>query len=107
MTNIKIMNLHQEYDNDKLVEIIKVQNENITNGSITVTKTYKNNHKNNYEALIQCDVISYNEIMKEAKLRIGWSVCKVIDYVEVNRCYNCCGYNHIASKCKNKTVLRM
>lgn len=40
--------------------------------------------------------------MKEAKLRIGWSVCKVIDYVNVKRCYNCCGYNHIASKCKNK-----
>lgn len=30
------------------------------------------------------------------------SICNVYEYVNVMRCFRCCGYNHKSSVCRNK-----
>ena len=34
------------------------------------------------------------------KLKLGWNMCNVDDYININRCYKCSKYNHRAQKCK-------
>jgi hypothetical protein len=36
----------------------------------------------------------------KTKLKIGWHICNTEDYVVVNRCFKCSGYNHRASDCR-------
>ncbi|XP_026828000.1 uncharacterized protein LOC113562520 [Ooceraea biroi] len=33
------------------------------------------------------------------KLKIGWNICRVQDYVGILRCFKCCGYYHFAKDC--------
>ena len=40
----------------------------------------------------------------ERKIKIGWQICNVEDYVKVNRCYRCSKYNHRADKCTADTT---
>ncbi|KAJ8983457.1 hypothetical protein NQ317_013332 [Molorchus minor] len=35
------------------------------------------------------------------KHNLRWSRGKAYDYVYVNRCYKCLGFNHIAKDCRN------
>lgn len=80
--------------NNKKIEIIKREQ---------IKKLGKNGEK--YENLIlETDGETYNKIMQEGRLHLGWSSCKVVDNIYVRRCYNCYGFNHNASECRNKTV---
>lgn len=36
------------------------------------------------------------------RLKIGWNMCRVQDYVGILRCYKCCGYYHFAKDCLKK-----
>ncbi|EZA50976.1 hypothetical protein X777_10541 [Ooceraea biroi] len=39
------------------------------------------------------------------KLKIGWNICRVQDYVGILRCFKCCGYYHFAKDCsKSKEI---
>lgn len=35
------------------------------------------------------------------RLSINWRSCRVVDYVEVTRCYKCQKYSHVAKTCKS------
>lgn len=100
-TKIRVSNMHEAYENDKLIEAIRSQNDNVKNGIFSVIKTFKNTRRNVFEAILEIDDISFHEIMKDEKLRIGRNVCKVKEHDNVTRCFKCCGYNHLASKGKN------
>ncbi|GFY77393.1 hypothetical protein TNIN_194751 [Trichonephila inaurata madagascariensis] len=34
-------------------------------------------------------------------LRANWNVCKVQDFIAINRCFKCLGYHHKAADCQN------
>lgn len=36
------------------------------------------------------------------KLKIGWNICKIQDYVGILRCFKCCGYYHFAKDCTKR-----
>lgn len=42
------------------------------------------------------------KFLQMEKLKIGWNICKVQDYVGILRCFKCCGYYHFAKDCKKK-----
>lgn len=42
------------------------------------------------------------KFLRLEKLKIGWNMCKVQDYIEILRCYKCCGYYHLAKDCTKK-----
>lgn len=100
--NVKVTNLDQLYECDKLMESFTAQND--ATGSFTVVKVYKNKNKDVYEAILQCDEDAYNNIMSTGKVKIGWNICKVDDFIKVSRCFKCCGYNHTAANCKNNVA---
>jgi hypothetical protein len=38
------------------------------------------------------------------KLKLGWMICKVEDYLVPNRCYRCSKYNHRQQTCKSEEI---
>ncbi|GFY39833.1 uncharacterized protein TNIN_453141 [Trichonephila inaurata madagascariensis] len=43
-------------------------------------------------------------ILQQTRLKINWSACDVDDFLIINRCFNCLGYNRRADKCNKPTV---
>lgn len=100
---VRISNIDQDYSDEKLIDSIMTQNDFIKNGSLKVISKFENKiRKGSYEAIVECDSENFVAIINNEKLSIGWNSCRVKEYVNVKRCFRCCGYNHVASKCKNK-----
>lgn len=94
------VNLQEE----EIVSAISEQN-GITFGTIkVVTKYVKKARKNIGSIVLETDPDSYKEIMKREKLKMGWRICNVHDHVNIKRCFNCAGFNHIAKECTNKKI---
>lgn len=66
---------------------------------------WKKHHKefNTYDAIIETDGDTHRDMLNKGKVYVGWNRCWITDAVELRRCFNCSGYNHVAEKCKNST----
>lgn len=66
---------------------------------------YKSNVRNKkFDVIAELDPKSFNVIMQEGKLNIGWNRCNVYEYLTMVRCFKCCEYGHIQRVCKNNVV---
>lgn len=54
--------------------------------------------------VIEMSELIHQHILKKGFLNMGWSRCKVFDYVKMTRCYKCWGFFHIAKYCKKDEV---
>lgn len=55
--------------------------------------------KTKYMTIMEVDPLTHTRILNEGKLSIGWSTCRVFDYIRVFRCFRCWGFDHRASEC--------
>jgi len=39
-------------------------------------------------------------MLEEGKVKIGWNIYRVQNYIEILKCFKCCGYYHFARNCK-------
>lgn len=107
--SIKIIGMREKRTTMEIEEKLKAQNKilNARESYIKVVHVAEmkaiKNRPVRYFAYAEVDVKSYNKLMEEKELRIGWDVCKVFDGTTVTRCFNCCGYNHKAAVCKKET----
>lgn len=100
---VRISNIDQLLSDERLIDSIMTQNDFIKNGSLKVITMFENKkRKGSYEAIIECDNDNFTAIINKEKINVGWNSCRTKEHINVNRCFRCCGYNHIASKCKNK-----
>lgn len=53
--------------------------------------------------LIECTVRVRNWLRAKERIFIEWNSCRVKDYNDVPRCYNCQKYGHVAKYCKSET----
>ena len=42
------------------------------------------------------------KLLLHAKVKLGWQICKIEDYVVANRCYKCFRFNHRARDCRGE-----
>ncbi|KAJ8942553.1 hypothetical protein NQ318_021955 [Aromia moschata] len=100
--HIKIVGLEDDIDKEVLEECILKQNSfpNSENCFLKV-KTVKR-MKSKYMAIIECDPQLSELFLNEGKISIGWSICRVYEYVPVFRCYKCGDYDHKADLCKKE-----
>lgn len=50
------------------------------------------------------DPLSYDMLMKNNRVKIGWEYCKLYEYFHTNTCYKCFGYGHSNKKCLNTSI---
>jgi len=36
------------------------------------------------------------------KIKLGWQICKIDDYIVATRCYNCSKFNHRTQECRKE-----
>lgn len=102
---ILIKNIPNEVKNEELLNVLAEQNPDIVSSEDAwkesrVRFTLK---KFSYGRSV---VIEVNPAVRKKMLnchciKVMWDVCKIEDFVVLNRCFSCLGYNHRASECRN------
>lgn len=94
----------EDCENEQILwEKIEEQNgmqKNTIEGKI-LRKVTKANYKK-MMIIVEVNTETREKFLKMEKLKIGWSMCKVQDYIGIIRCYKCCGYYHFAKDCTKK-----
>lgn len=54
--------------------------------------------------IVEVNATGRDKILETGKLKIGWNICKVQEYIGLLRCYKCCGFYHIAKDCNKQEV---
>lgn len=101
---VKIVGISEKISDEALINRLMVQNKNeISPNSdlklISLAPLKRNN--NIFQAVIQCDITTYQRIMLQGKLFVGYDYCRVFDAIDLMRCYKCCGYHHLAKNCRS------
>lgn len=103
---IKLIGMSEAMDEEDLKETLVDQNEAFSNlGHFKLCKTYCNRklRYNNVSAIVELDAETFSKVMQEEKLNCGWDRCRVVDGLQVTRCYRCCAFNHKSKDCKAET----
>ena len=54
----------------------------------------------NRKAFVLLEEVWALKLLKATHMKIGWIACRVRQKMEVNRCYRCLGFSHIAANCR-------
>ena len=73
----------------------------ITNDEIIEAKFRFKNKRGPYNIVIDVVPQTRKQIL-QAKLMIGWDICRAADYLFPTRCFKCSRFNHKHSECKGK-----
>lgn len=107
---LKIIDVFDEMTNEEVIENIKTQNELLEHADIEVkailNKSKRNNKRNGFDVIIEAKQEDCNIMLQMQSINIGWKRCKVVEHTYIKRCYNCCGFSHIAKDCRNKRSCR-
>lgn len=93
-------------DDSYLLSKIHAQNQDIIpeKANIEVIQTRKRSD-GKYDVTISCDSTTFKYMISAQKLRIGWSICRVYEQLNVTRCFKCNAFGHVANECKStKTI---
>lgn len=99
---IKIVDINEQMSDETILSSILSQNEFLNHVDTSLKVIISKRMKTKYMAIIECDPISFNLIINKERLCVGWSVCRVFEYVSVLRCFKCGAYDHKASVCEAK-----
>lgn len=97
---IKIMDIEEEMNENDLKNSILKQNQYLQHDSSILEVKVVKKMKTRYLSIIECDPLSFTKIIEQNQLSIGWSTCRVFEYVNVYRCYKCGGFDHKSSDCE-------
>lgn len=107
---IKILKVNDvKCTDDEFLTELKLRNANISEDDFEVVRREQVLCKGKeipdcFNFVLQVSGGTFNKIMTTQKLKFGWSICKVVDNIYIRRCYNCYGFNHNASECRNRPV---
>lgn len=106
---VKIINAMNDMDDNEIVDEVKRQNSWLDkNDDIVLKKVIKkkNNKYDDVDIALEMNNECFDKFMEAEKVIVGWKSCRVVHHVHITRCYNCCGFGHISTQCKNKIACR-
>jgi len=92
----------QKKSQQNVVTIIKAQNPEIQNNGEDIEAKYKfKDRKGRHNIVIEVGPQIRQQIL-QIKLKMGWEIYNVADYLAPIRCYKCSRYNHKHHECKGE-----
>ncbi|GFU77778.1 gag-like protein [Trichonephila clavipes] len=102
---IIVKNVPNEVKIEDLLKVITEQNPEIVvdNESIRQCRVHftLKTFQHTRHVVIETPPTVRKSILRQTRLKIIWSACDVDDFLIINRCFNCLGYNHRADECNN------
>jgi hypothetical protein len=97
-----IYNIPEEVNKENIEQILTTQNPELSlnEGEVTPKFTYKGK-RDTTNLVIEVGPQTRQKILN-TKLKLGWHICNVRDYIVVTRCYKCSRYNHKANTCRGQ-----
>lgn len=92
---------------DELTNDIIRQNkltETCSKVNLKIVKRFDINKKGEFSMIVEVNSELQKYLLFVEKISIGWKQCRVFEYVNLTRCYKCCGYSHHAKECKRETT---
>lgn len=102
---IRISGISEKLDKEIIVDMLKSQNKCLFHSGshlklVSISPLRKN--QNMYQATVDVDSETYHKFIKHEHVVLGYDYCKVYDAIDVRRCFKCCGFHHLASKCTSE-----
>lgn len=104
---IRIVGLSENLEKEVVTDYLKIQCRSLivdVSEIVCISVSSLRKKSNVFQAVIQLDGKSYANFIDSKTIYLGYDYCRVYDGVEVRRCFNCSGFNHIATQCKSKVV---
>lgn len=67
-----------------------------------IVKRIKNDKKHDFSVIVEVNSELQKILLSMEKVSLGWKQCKVIEHINLIRCFKCCGFNHYANECKRE-----
>lgn len=100
---IKLIGMDEEFREEELKDVLVDQSDIMGNlKHFKLCKTYSNEkfRYNKHSAIIELDAETFFKVMELGKLNCGLDRCRVVNGLEVTRCFKCCAFNHKVAECK-------
>lgn len=101
----KILNMEEKSFITNIYKQSGIQTDQVGSQEIKIIKKYSTK-LNKGSVIIQVHPIIHKNLLKSAKVQIGWKNYKVYNFVDIVRCFKCWGYNHFQDKCTKDEVCR-
>lgn len=89
---------------EELGRVIRTQNESVSAEECQVNPKFKVGKRepggDSVDWVCEVSLQFRKTVLKAGKLFIGWSRCRVCDFLSISRCYKCQAFGHIAKYCK-------
>jgi hypothetical protein len=97
-----ILNVPEDISTTNIEDAILRQNPelNLREGSI-VAKFIYDTKKKNRNAVVEVTAETRQTLVNK-KVRIGWQICWIDDYIKATRCYKCSKFNHRTHTCRGQ-----
>jgi len=98
-----IINIPEEITLGNLEDTLRAQNTdvNLKQGDINTKFCYETRkHTRNLVIEVSAPI---RKLLLHKKIKLGWQICKIEDYVVATRCYKCSRFNHRARDCREET----
>jgi hypothetical protein len=96
-----VYNIPDDISLSNIEDTLLTQNPDLglTKGDIVAKFDFTAKNKNR-NLVIEVEA-KIRKILLQSKIKLGWYICKVEDYVVATRCFHCSRYNHRHHECKN------
>lgn len=105
---IKVIALSENLESDQIINYLRTQNDQCFDEKsdlkfikLEESKNMRQKYKK-YNIIIEMDATTYSKCMAQEKLNIKWDRCYIVEAVQLTRCFNCSGFNHLAENCTRK-----
>lgn len=100
---IKIIGISEELQHDTIKASLLQQNKDLFKDGCKLVVVHSFKTLKSFGVKLELDYESFQKVMANPKVRIGWDICNVYEAFDLVRCFNCCGYHHIAKNCTEPT----
>jgi hypothetical protein len=97
---IKIWGLSEVLTKEDFMVKFKKQNSCVRDESEIEVLNIKKNQRG-VVALLEADQQTHDDLLSAGRVYIGWDSCRVYQHINIQRCFKCNEFNHIAKYCKN------
>ena len=97
-----IINIPEEISVGNVEDILLAQNTdvNLKQGDIKAKFCYET-RKHTRNLVMEVDAQT-RRLLLQKKVKLGWQICNIEDYVVASRCYKCSRFNHRARDCRGE-----